>query len=297
MKRRTFIKNTILGSTILPRLAWSLNSINTVQTETGLLQYEPDLRDRLWMWGHEGSTISGLHNVPAGSKIGQAAAIDYMGIPNIHVVRYLGKPEYPFDEFIKQFSNTKRVSWSILEAGPPEETFEIKKQWAFELVDKMPNLVSLCLDDFFQDKLIRPISQLRELRNEMDHLPRKLSLPLVLYSFELELDIKKHIDYVDEVLFWTWHATDLVKLEENFNTYRNIVPDKPTWLGIYMWDFGNSKPIPVELMKLQLDFALEKFRQHEIEGMIFHCTPLVDLGLDAVEYSRKWIAEHAGVTR
>ena len=64
-----------------------------------------------------------------------------------------------------------------------------------------------------------------------------------------------------------------------------------------MWNFGNMKPIPVELMKLQLDFALEKFKQYEIEGMIFHCTQFVDVGLETVEYARKWIAEHADFER
>ncbi|MCL2119267.1 MAG: hypothetical protein FWH27_12655 [Planctomycetaceae bacterium] len=120
---------------------------------------------------------------------------------------------------------------------------------------------------------------------------------MVLYSHELHLPVKATVEFFDVVSFWTWHATDLVVLEDNFKKFRELVPDKPTLLGIYMWDFGNSKPITMELMKLQLDFALEKFQQKQIEGMIFHCTPLVDLGLEAVDYSRKWIAEHADVVR
>lgn len=115
----------------------------------------------------------------------------------------------------------------------------------------------------------------------------------MLYSHELEKpEIKQHLTYCDVVSLWTWHATDLVALEENFSKYREIVPDKPTLLGIYMWDFGNEKSITLELMKLQLDFAYEKLKQHQIDGVIFHCTPLCDLDLEAVHYARKWIAEH-----
>jgi len=53
----------------------------------------------------------------------------------------------------------------------------------------------------------------------------------------------------------------------------------------------------MELMKLQLNFALEQFKKGQIEGMIFHCTPLCDLGLEAVEYSKKWIAEYGNLVR
>ncbi|MDR0871676.1 MAG: hypothetical protein LBN39_12880, partial [Planctomycetaceae bacterium] len=94
-----------------------------------------------------------------------------------------------------------------------------------------------------------------------------------------------------------WHATELTALEENFKRYREFLPNKPTLLGIYMWDFGNAKPITQEQMKHQLDFALKKFKEKQIDGMIFHCTPLCDLGLEAVDYSRKWIAEYADLTR
>jgi hypothetical protein len=31
----------------------------------------------------------------------------------------------------------------------------------------------------------------------------------------------------------------------------------------------------------------------EIEGLIFHCTPLCDMHLEAVEWSKRWIARHA----
>ena len=291
MSRRHFLGAGLAAT------AFALSGCHIGQGKKDLLQYESNLRDRLWMWGHGAGTVSDVveYNVPGGNKIDMADAIDYMGIPNVHVVRWRGKPEPPFDEYVKQFRKTKRVTWSIVDGAP--QSYGQKKQWAFELVEKMPNLVGFSLDDFFQENYILSVDQLRALRKEMDALKRNINLSLVLYSHELGLNIKNHIDCVDDVLFWTWHATDLVKLEENFNMYRSIVPGKPTFLGIYMWDFGNAKPVPLELMKLQLDFALEKFKQHEIKGMIFHCTPLVDIGLEAVEYSKKWIAKYGDMER
>ena len=55
---------------------------------------------------------------------------------------------------------------------------------------------------------------------------------------------------------------------------------------------SGPKPIDPNLMKLQLDAGLELFRQGEVEGFIFHCTPLCDLGLEAVDVAREWIRDY-----
>ena len=63
-------------------------------------------------------------------------------------------------------------------------------------------------------------------------------------------------------------------------------------LGQYMWDFGGKREMPVELMSNQLMASERLPKSRQISGLIFHCTPLVDLALAAVNLSRKWIAEH-----
>ena len=63
-------------------------------------------------------------------------------------------------------------------------------------------------------------------------------------------------------------------------------------LGQYMWDFGGKREMPGELMSNQLMVSERLPKSRQISGLIFHCTPLVDLALAAVNLSRKWIAEH-----
>ena len=293
------MKNASLGATAIA-LAPQLSVCNE---NSGSWSYRPTLRDRLWMWGHEPETIIGIDNIPNGKYINMADAISSMGIPNVCVISYLDKPEPPFDEYIKQFRNTKRVAWSLISGPAKKYSYEQQKQEAFSLLEKMPNLVSFYLDDYFVGNAIpsaqggispanMTLKQICSLKNEMRELKQKPELSMVLYSHQLHPEIKPHVDYCDVVSFWTWWANDLAILEENFKKYREIIPDKKTLLGIYMWDFGNRKPISVESMKLQLDFALEKLQQRQIEGMIFHCTPLCSLDLEAVHYSRKWVIEH-----
>lgn len=299
MKRREFITNVSLGTTLMVLTPHLFSCVTNEKRRS----YRSNIRDRLWMWGHEPETINGHYNIPIGQNISMANAIRSMNIPNVCVITYLDKPEPPFDEYIKQFRDTKRVAWSIMSGPPKKYTYEEQKREAFELLNKMPNLVNFYLDDYFVGEAIPPegsdispaymsLEQIRELRNETKSLKQKPELTLVLYAHQLHPGIKPHINYCDSVSFWTWWANDLAVLEENFEKYRKIIPDKPTLLGIYMWDFGNSKPISLDDMKLQLNFAYQKLKEKQIEGMIFHCTPLCDLDIEAVHYSRQWIAEH-----
>lgn len=118
---------------------------------------------------------------------------------------------------------------------------------------------------------------------------KKLDLSIVLYSNQLHPAIRQHLQRVDVVYFWTWVAKDLIHLEKNFATYRAILPKHRTRLGIYMWDFGAKKPISRDLMELQCKLALQWLRSGEVEGLIFHCTPLCDMNLEAVDFARRWI--------
>ncbi len=63
-----------------------------------------------------------------------------------------------------------------------------------------------------------------------------------------------------------------------------------------MWNFNNKAVVPAELMRHQLDCAYRWLKLGEVEGLIFHCTPLCDMDLKAVEYCRRWINDHGEET-
>jgi hypothetical protein len=204
---------------------------------------------------------------------------------------------------VKQFADAKRLTWSIVD-GATNFTTEQKKAQALDLVPKTPNLVGLDLDDFFIGDAVPKteggeasahlsVEQVARLREELASRPRRLDLSMVIYSNQLHPAIKRHVDLMDYVYFWTWRARDLKNLEANFAAYRRIAPTKPTLLGIYMWDFGDKKEIPIEMMEHQCRLALPWLKEGAVDGLIFHCTPLVGMKLDAVEWSRAWIARHA----
>jgi hypothetical protein len=58
-----------------------------------------------------------------------------------------------------------------------------------------------------------------------------------------------------------------------------------------MWDYGEAKPMPVSLMRYQCELGLKWLREKRIEGIIFLASCIADLGLKAVEWTRKWISK------
>ena len=92
---------------------------------------------------------------------------------------------------------------------------------------------------------------------------------------------------------WTWAPIKLKDLEENLSRLERLAPGKEIILGCYMYDFYDKKALPVELMKQQTESGYQWLREGRIEGMIFLASPICDLDLESVEWTRGWIRDHA----
>jgi hypothetical protein len=299
--RRTLLKNAVAvaGVSALSELFG-----DPLTCRASALPYDGVLRDRLWMWGHDAGSLQRGYGI--GSRAGDmlpGEAIDYMGIPNVCMVRFTGTPLPPFDDYVKQFAKAKRLTWSFVDADH-NYTTEQKRRQALDLAAKLPNFTGIDMDDFFVENVAPKtdggeaqahlsVEEVRQAHQDLMVGGRKLDLSVVVYSNQLHPAIKRHLDIVDSVYFWTWHASELKNLEANFAAYKKIEPAKRTLMGIYMWDFAEKKPISLELMEHQCRLALQWLQRGEIEGMIFHCTPLCGMKLEAVEWSKDWIAKHA----
>jgi hypothetical protein len=135
------------------------------------------------------------------------------------------------------------------------------------------------------------VGQLQKIRDRLVVNGRRLDLGVTLYTYQLDPKIRAHLEYCDVVSLWTWEARDLGRLKENFARFKALVSNKRALLGCYMWDFGTAKPMPIEAMKQQCEFGLQRLRQGQIEGMIFLGSNICDLDLETVEWTRRWIAE------
>ncbi|NTU50463.1 MAG: hypothetical protein HGA87_06275 [Desulfobulbaceae bacterium] len=301
MNRREFLKtaSTLVGLSALPA-----GSSFSCAAEVKYPAYENNLQDRLWMWGHDPGAYDGpkgVYNIPLSAPMSMAEGIKSMGIPNVCVIRG-GTPK---EEYRKQFKDVKRIAWNL--SGGSNKSYRELKNYVFGLRDTTPNLTGYYLDDFFRfgDKpkfnrnseteaapAALSMDEMKQLHEETVAYKRRLDLAVVLYTHQLYPSIKPVMKYADVVSLWIWSGSDIQKIDANFKKYRSLIPDKPTLLGIYMWDFGGKKELSKDFMVKQLDYAYKLYKEGQIEGLIFHCTPLCNKGLAAVDYAREWIAKY-----
>jgi hypothetical protein len=132
-----------------------------------------------------------------------------------------------------------------------------------------------------------------ELRALQQRRVRGKKLPIlgVIYTRQVKSGARSHIAEIDQLCLWTWRPVDLKNLEANFQALEKLAPDKKLFLGCYMYDFNENKPMPVALMKGQVELAYRWLKEGRISGMIFLATPNVDVGLEAVDWTRRWIQE------
>lgn len=253
------------------------------------------VRDRLWIWGHEAGSHNTGWGLPGASRMTPLEGACYLGVPNLIMVRYDDKPTMPFDQYAIPFRALKRVYWSTVGAGGASGLEECRH--VFELASRYPNIVGIFMDDFFHtperpgDLGVLSREEIRAMKEEAARVAgRPLKLGITLYTHQLDMPLAPYLALCDDVSLWTWRAPDLADLEGNFSRLERVAPGSDKLLGLYMWDYGLHQPMPLDAMARQCEIALRWLEEGRIAGMIFLASCICDLGLEAVEWSRAWIA-------
>ena len=231
--------------------------------------------------------------------MGPAEGARYLGINKCCRVVMNGRPVPPFDDESEKLCSMNEVVWSIVgdcmskrndEEGNDSE--EVLRQ-----ASKFPNITGAVLDDFFSGVDRSPRMSLEELKDISDRLhsakPRSLELWIVYYELDLNNKSQEYLDVCDVITFWTWYGYNLDNLESNFDKLNSQVRGKRILAGCYMWDYGGRKPMTIEQMQFQCKTYYDWLKDKRIDGIVFCSNCILDLGLSAVEWTRKWINEIA----
>jgi hypothetical protein len=276
----------------------------------------PDtVRNHLWLWCHPAGSHTrsrAQHGIPGASTIAPVDAAGSLGIPNVLFVRYELDPQPPFATHAAPLAPLQQVVWSI-EGGGGGDVGSV-----LSLTNTLPNLRGIILDDYFarvtataRMGIDAPNSvptepdpafseqALQGLRDRLMLGGRRLDIWVVLYAHELEWEtvLSPHLELCDVVTFWTWNAAELAKLDQNFAKLEQIIGAKRKVLGLYMWDYGAMQPMPLSAMEHQCGLGLRWLHERRIDGLIFLASCICDLGLEAVEWTRKWIAANGDSVR
>lgn len=260
-----------------------------------------NLHKKLWLWGQNPGShhaeANNLYNLPGENKMSPIEGAQYLHIPNMCRVVMEDRPAPPFDNEAKALVSCEKVAWSILGSGGSARNNNGGNDLdeVLELARKFPNIVAGIMDDFMRPERMAVYTPeiIREYKERLHQdAGRHLDLWTVIYTHELSKEAGAFLEQCDVITLWTWCAKDLVHLEENLNTLRSLCSDeKQILLGCYMWDYGDKKPMTMDLMKLQLDIYHRWLTSGEIDGIIFCSNCIADLGLDTVDYTKKWIEQ------
>lgn len=255
------------------------------------------IRDRLWIWGHP----PGAHNIGWGfqktSRMTAAECAYYLGARNICMVCFGNNPKPPFDQECMAMEPMKEVIWSIVGDASSSSNLETlgHLEEIIRIAGKFDNVNGAIFDDFFSEERLKEYTP-EVLANVRDRLHnnefRHLDMWVVLYDNQLDTDVQKHIDEFDGVTFWTWKGSDLANFDQNFEKFYKLTQAKRRLLGCYLYNYGETTQFNSEDMEFQLNRYADCIRSGKAEGIILLSNTVADLGFEAVEYTKHWIAEH-----
>jgi hypothetical protein len=262
------------------------------------------VRDRLWLFGSP--TGSTAPHTGRRTVMSPAEGAFYLGIPNLYMNQAnagaeakVGRFNPPFAQYAVALQPFKRVLWGLVGSGG--FTTAEERQEGLELICKTPNFVGAHLDDFFTSKAtgkqaVLTVDELREIRQTLKAAGRPLEIYSTYYTTLLKLPLDDYLKLLDGVTLWTWRPEDLVDLASNVAKVKEVAPHLKMILGCYLVDFTKKVSIPLPAMQRQCEFGLEALQQKRIEGMMFLSNGVMDLGFEAVEWTREWI-QKVGETR
>jgi hypothetical protein len=258
------------------------------------------LRDKLWIWGQNvGCHHKVYGELPGENKMDTKEGCDFLGINKCCRVAMLTGPFPPFDNEAEKLKDLDEVVWSAVGAGGLSQHNDDKSDLdeVIRMAEIYPNITGAVLDDFFssvefseQKSARHSVESIRQMKSKLNNFEkRKLDLWLVWYSYQLDYDVQEYVDLCDVMTLWVWKGSELDGLETYLDKVKVRSPEKRHFAGCYMWNYGERKELPVDMMKFQLDKYYEWLKSGKIEGIILCSNCIADTDLPAVQYTKEWI--------
>jgi hypothetical protein len=187
--------------------------------------------------------------------------------------------------------------WEI--GGDPKDdgdSFEYGQSVAriARLAKRYPQLEGVLLDDMTSvkvDKGFKP-AHIRALKEQLMAACPQVELWGVVYTMNLGIpNINDYLRELDVINLWVWHAKDLVELDEHVARLEETFPDKPIVLGVYLYDYGDGRRMPLDIHERQCATALRLLRAGRIRDMVFLT---ITNDEDAVRQTTDWVQQVAG---
>lgn len=250
------------------------------------------IRDLLWVWGNPEMATVGKHTPATFAQASPAERAILLGVPNI-VMAGQGVPnnDQMADAWTLGVSGFSRLVWEISADGEggPRFVFEKRMAQVRRLIGRYPKIEAVLLDDMSTVKIDQGFKpeHIRQVRKLLSGKCAAIDLWGVWYTMTFDREgIEQYIKELDVINLWTWHAKDVANLDKNVAHCEQRFPEKPIVLGLYLYDYGRDRRMPMDLLKLQCETALKLAHARRIEGIVFLT---ITNDAEAVSWAAEWI--------
>jgi hypothetical protein len=261
-----------LGSVVALALAGTVATVAVAQQGPSRPQ---TVRDLLWVWGNPEMAKPGAHATASFASASPARRAELLGVPNVVMAGHgIPNDDKQADAQTQEVATAPRLVWEIDAdgSGGPPFIYTNRVAQVRKLVDKYPQIEGVLLDDMSTvgiDKGFRP-EHIRQIRQSLDDKYAALKIWGVLYTMSFNRPkIDDYIKELDVINLWTWHAKDVANLEKNVAHCEQKYPGKPIVVGLYLYDYGDGRRIPMDLLQQQCATALKLGVAGRIQGIVF----------------------------
>jgi hypothetical protein len=253
------------------------------------------VRDLLWVWGNPEMATPGSHTTASFAEAGPAERARLLGVPNVILAgQGLPNDDQEAGSLMRQVAAAPRVVWEIGPDGEGENRPFVYTQRLAQvrrLADAYPRVEGVLLDDMSTvgiDRGFRP-EHIRGIRELLPGRYRSVRIWGVVYTMSFErAGLGDYVRELDVISLWAWHAKDTVRLAQNVAECAQRFPGKPMVLGLYLFDYGDGRQMPADLLEAQCRTGLGLLQEGRVSGLVF-LTITNDAA--AVAWTARWIAE------
>jgi len=258
------------------------------------------VRDCIWVWGNPEMAQPGTHAVDTYAEAGPAERAKLLGVPNI-ILAGLGLPQddSKAEAVVAEAAGAPRLICEIDRDGEGDDRPFVYDQALARvcgLAGRYPQMEGVLLDDMSSvavDRGLKP-EHIQGIRTALSTCPKPLKLWAALYTMNLDRPgIAEYVRALDGILLAEWHAKNLPDLENQVHRCRRESPDKPIFLCLYLYDYGENRRMPLDLLEMQCTSALKLLHAGDISGIV----PLtITDDAETVSWFAKWVGEVGGQT-
>jgi hypothetical protein len=253
------------------------------------------LADKLWNWGH----LEGSHNdcTNLNCKMTPEEFAAEYGIKNAFIVSYGGNICPPFHNLANRLSSLKEIKWSVLgDASTPLPDAELgNTEDILDVLDSASNITGGVVDDFFSPKRMERFTPevLKKIKARLNQ--KGLDFWCVLYELQIDFDLEKYMDCFDGITFWIWKSAEIQNMEAHLQKLFALTKDKPTMLGVYLWDYNGRREMDPKLFETQLSRYFDLLKDGKTDGVIVCSSTIGDADLETNRILKRYVQEQGDI--